>query len=561
MRTGPGILVLLAALTCRVGALPHAPENFTARRSGATTADLAWRDASRGERFFVLHRSTNQFEHFTRQLVRARSTNFVDRGLQPDAGYSYRLRVRTRKAWSRYSVTNMIPAWPDPVVSLEATVAGTTRIQLRWTGGGTNTVQLERATNGVPEAIFAFPPDAGAGFADTNVIPGLTYRYRARACIGETCNEFSATASVQTGSFTDWRPLFRGIEFATGATAGGTVVTQVVHVLRIDLRETGVRLVSTPRAPAYVSNVAETLGLTTSRFVRSSGVRAAINGNWFFPCCADVEEAPVDLWGLAVSSNVVVSAQDGPTFSTTMIFGSGNSAQMIGTNWPSADTAGAWTVVSGKNPLLYRGRYAGTNVMVAPRSAIGLSTDKRFLFLLAVDGRQPGYSDGADDFDTAAWFRRCGAHDAMMLDGGGSTTLAVSDSSGGAVVLNRPVHNGIPGAERVVGNHLGVFAEPLPVPLAARAMLARMTSPPAPLVLVKRAGPVVVVSSTAEGNRLSVQAAPDHTFTVQYADESAPAQWHLLTSGRADEAGRFDCLDACVSAGRVYRVVMAGARQ
>lgn len=32
---------------------------------------------------------------------------------------------------------------------------------------------------------------------------------------------------------------------------------------------------------------------------------------------------------------------------------------------------------------------------------------------------------------------------------------------GGAAILNRPIHNNLPGNERVNGNHLGVFAKAL----------------------------------------------------------------------------------------------------
>jgi hypothetical protein len=47
------------------------------------------------------------------------------------------------------------------------------------------------------------------------------------------------------------------------------------------------------------------------------------------------------------------------------------------------------------------------------------------------------------------------------LDGGGSTALVISDGQDGFRLLNRPIHNRLPGRERPVGNHLGVFAERL----------------------------------------------------------------------------------------------------
>jgi hypothetical protein len=38
----------------------------------------------------------------------------------------------------------------------------------------------------------------------------------------------------------------------------------------------------------------------------------------------------------------------------------------------------------------------------------------------------------------------------------------VQGPDGKARILNRPIHAGIPGMERVSGSHLGIKAEPLP---------------------------------------------------------------------------------------------------
>ena len=55
------------------------------------------------------------------------------------------------------------------------------------------------------------------------------------------------------------------------------------------------------------------------------------------------------------------------------------------------------------------------------------------ILLVTVDGRQPGYSVGLSLPDAADLLRALGATEALNLDGGGSTTLAV-----GATVVNRP---------------------------------------------------------------------------------------------------------------------------
>ncbi len=94
----------------------------------------------------------------------------------------------------------------------------------------------------------------------------------------------------------------------------------------------------------------------------------------------------------------------------------------------------------------------------SPRSAVGQLRNGRII-LVAVDGRQPGYSTGLTNAELARTMVRLGAVRAMAFDGGGSTTLAFDGA-----VLNRPSD----GRERPVGSALvfryaGAF---LPPPVA-----------------------------------------------------------------------------------------------
>jgi exopolysaccharide biosynthesis protein len=85
-----------------------------------------------------------------------------------------------------------------------------------------------------------------------------------------------------------------------------------------------------------------------------------------------------------------------------------------------------------------------------PRTAIGWSTATGRVFLLAVDGRQPPYSDGMTLAELLGLFRALGATDALNLDGGGSTALVIRGQ-----VQNRPSDQQ---GERAVGNALALAA-------------------------------------------------------------------------------------------------------
>jgi exopolysaccharide biosynthesis protein len=120
--------------------------------------------------------------------------------------------------------------------------------------------------------------------------------------------------------------------------------------------------------------------------------------------------------------------------------------------------------IGGFYALLLDGRNNGGMKDLHPRSAVGVSRDGRYLILMVIDGRQTGYSEGATTAETAEWMREMGAHNALNLDGGGSTTLVIEEPDGGPKLLNRPSGQ----FQRLVANHLGVFARPLTHPPATQ---------------------------------------------------------------------------------------------
>ena len=95
-----------------------------------------------------------------------------------------------------------------------------------------------------------------------------------------------------------------------------------------------------------------------------------------------------------------------------------------------------------------------------PRSAVGISADARTLLLVAVDGRQ-AHSCGATLEELGQLMQSLGAHEAINLDGGGSTTLVVKDPvSGVYAVANQPseIANSMPGVhiERPIADVIGI---------------------------------------------------------------------------------------------------------
>lgn len=105
--------------------------------------------------------------------------------------------------------------------------------------------------------------------------------------------------------------------------------------------------------------------------------------------------------------------------------------------------------------LLVDGEYFWTitsDTSKAQRTSIGLSQDRKTLYLVLCDGRAPRWGDGLNFEQLAHVHKAAGSWNAMNLDGGGSTTLDTWDEQ-----LGKPrMHNWQSGTRRN-GSNLGFY--------------------------------------------------------------------------------------------------------
>jgi len=247
-----------------------------------------------------------------------------------------------------------------------------------------------------------------------------------------------------------WQAMFRGIDYRVARVEKPR--TMVWYALRVDLEAAGIGFLVTP--PNGKRRL-ETDGLTTSHFLDKYRCQAAINAAPFGPVL-QTEGQPHDVTGLAISRGKTYSAQQ-PGFGALLI--TRNNRAWIARQ--PTDAGKAYNAVGGFEVILENGKNVGTDSPLHPRTAVGVSQLGRYLYLAVVDGRQPGYSEGASTAELAAFMHQLGAHSALNLDGGGTSTMVVAGSDGRPQVLNRPIHLHQPGTERVSGSHLGVYARPL----------------------------------------------------------------------------------------------------
>ena len=254
------------------------------------------------------------------------------------------------------------------------------------------------------------------------------------------------TAVVAGASIGPWIPIFVGVEKCDASSDQPRPLQ--VRAVRIDLQEHTIRFLVTP------SNGDEPLDCnarTTSQFLQEFHCQIAINGSAFDPF-AEGPHSPQDVVGLSLSRGDLYSPAN--EFDALLI----SEDHRAWIDDAPIDAAGAHHGLSGFHALLREGQNQGEMQDHHPRSAVGVTQDGRYLILMAIDGRQDGYSEGTSTAETAEWIRRLGAFHALNLDGGGSTALVIEGTDGQPQLLNRPSG----GTERLVANHLGVFAQHLP---------------------------------------------------------------------------------------------------
>jgi hypothetical protein len=255
--------------------------------------------------------------------------------------------------------------------------------------------------------------------------------------------------------------IFRGVTYHRTTTRDPR--PNVIHIVEIDLDKARPRIETTSGQP---DNDLPFKADTISEFVKKTGVQLAINGSFFTPWWSNGifdyyphSGDPLRTKGLAVHEGQMLCPEDDKY--PAIYFDSQGTPSF-------RPPEHVYNALAGEAMFLVGGKYAlaGTkdryHTGLQPRTAIGLSVDRRKMILLVVDGRQPRYSEGVTLRELADIASANGVHTGLNLDGGGSTALVIQGENGYPQQLNSPIDKRIPGRERPIANHLGLFLERLP---------------------------------------------------------------------------------------------------
>jgi exopolysaccharide biosynthesis protein len=262
-----------------------------------------------------------------------------------------------------------------------------------------------------------------------------------------------------------------------------------MHIVQVDLATPGIRFKLS--APAGSQEVVRQ---TTLEYLSAEHAQVAINAHFFYPWPSREPES--SLVGIAASEGRVFSAFEHPVQNYALVgdapginIDRGNHAAIVHRDAAAADgtqvaeRVEVWTIVAGSAQIVTDGvvtvpayqdaAHPGALLtpggpgdfsnqhswyeVLAARTAIGLSRDRRTVTLFTVDAR--GGSEGMRVGEVAEMLRRdYDVWDALNLDGGGSTSMAMEDpATHVASIVNVSSDN--PDG-RSVGSSLAVFAPP-----------------------------------------------------------------------------------------------------
>jgi GH25 family lysozyme M1 (1,4-beta-N-acetylmuramidase)/uncharacterized protein YgiM (DUF1202 family) len=228
-----------------------------------------------------------------------------------------------------------------------------------------------------------------------------------------------------------------------------------MYVMAVDLTTVGLEFLVTPsKNPNGILCTR-----TTSKFLEEFNMSVAINGDGFSYMDASVNPAitcpgggdPVKANGFAASRGTVYSPIK--TVQPVVYISSRNQVVINeAQNKPFNAVAGDRVIV--QKGVTVKNLAAATP---SPRTAIGLNKNGRWLIFMVVDGRQEGYSEGVTFPELADLLISYGVYSGVNMDGGGSSTMVIKGVDGKARILNSPIDQNVPGKERAVANHLGLY--------------------------------------------------------------------------------------------------------
>ena len=216
-----------------------------------------------------------------------------------------------------------------------------------------------------------------------------------------------------------------------------------IHVLEVDLGVDGLSIDALVPPDPDADSPAESSLVKPETLAAQPDVVAAVNAN-AFGAIPDATGKTPDEWRIDMPVTICGWARTGgvdrsPAENGYAVFWIDAAGRAHAGNPPGADAKDARAAAAGFGLLLGAGKVVtAQDTALHPRTAAGTDPSGKHVWLVVVDGRQPGVSEGLTCHELAGLMQRLGCSDAVNLDGGGSTVLMKATPSGALEIANRP---------------------------------------------------------------------------------------------------------------------------
>ncbi|HUP63946.1 MAG TPA: phosphodiester glycosidase family protein [Thermoanaerobaculia bacterium] len=246
---------------------------------------------------------------------------------------------------------------------------------------------------------------------------------------------FISLLLIATAALAQWEPIGPGVDYREIQQSSISA-----FVTRVDLTNDQIKIISSRETEK---------GMRTSDWAERTNAIVAINADFF-----DNKHKPT---GLAIGPCGIWEGTRDTRREGVVAVGKGrveirpqSEVMTDPPDWVEQAVSG-WPLLVDDCRAFSSSKLPGSDAFTRaphPRTAVGLSRDGRYFYMVVVDGRQEKYP-GVTLSRLGAFMREeLGVCTAMNLDGGGSSTMVVHGE-----IRNRPSD----GSERSVANHLGVI--------------------------------------------------------------------------------------------------------
>ena len=248
-----------------------------------------------------------------------------------------------------------------------------------------------------------------------------------------------------------------------------------INIVRIDLKTPGLKLAVTPRGDNYGKpmpdfpkhNVATRRERTRDFMLkhRKEGRNMIIAANTapWSPWCSPWTHTYAANMGLLISDGVQIDHINKKNF-RPVFYETKDGVYGMKIFQPGEDYSHLKNAVSGFFFDLQDGVVVERQHRLMPCCSFGLDKECRFLYIIIVDGRQKGFSEGATSIEMGKFLKKLGAYNGIYMDGGGSATLTVWDPDGKFTGFKKPHESGThtlnhqpKAGERLVGCNVGFY--------------------------------------------------------------------------------------------------------